>query len=112
MQLIRTMLLLAGTIALVAFVAINWNPVEVNLWPLANGQFLHFVWPVGFIVLFSMLLGFAPMWLFHKGVRWRFKRRISVLENSVKSAGASSPKAPAVTSQLAASAAPCAEERE
>jgi uncharacterized integral membrane protein len=91
MQLLRTLLLLAITIALVAFIAINWQTVPLNMWPLENGHYIHFEWPVGFIVIVSMLAGFLPMWLLHKGVRWQFKRRISFLENSVKSASQSVP---------------------
>ena len=100
MQLIRTLLLLIVTIALVAFIAINWQVVPLNLWPLADGNYVHLDWPVGFIVLVSMALGFLPMWLLHKGARWRMNRRISFLENSVKSASQSAPSAIATTTQL------------
>jgi lipopolysaccharide assembly protein A len=100
MQLIRTLLLLLVTIALVAFIAINWQSVSLNLWPLDSGDYVHFEWPVGFIVLVSMALGFLPMWLLHKGARWRLNRRISLLENSVKSASQSAPAAFATTTQL------------
>lgn len=100
MQLIRTLLLLLVTIALVAFIAINWQTVPLNLWPLADGNYVHLEWPVGFIVLVSMVLGFLPMWLIHKGARWQLKRRIGFLENSVKSASQSVPTAVATTTQL------------
>lgn len=100
MQLIRTLILLIVTIVLVAFVAINWQTVPLNLWPLQDGNYLHLEWPVGFIVLVSMVLGFVPMWLIHKGARWRLNRRISFLENSVKSASQSNPAAIATSTQL------------
>ncbi len=100
MQLIRTLILLIVTIVLVAFVAINWQTVPLNLWPLQDGNYLHLEWPVGFIVLVSMVLGFVPMWLIHKGARWRLNRRISFLENSVKSATQSNPAAIATSTQL------------
>lgn len=102
MQLIRTLLLLIVTIALVAFIAINWQTVPLNLWPLQDGNYVHLEWPVGFIVIVSMALGFLPMWLLHKGARWRLTRRISFLENSVKSASQSSPAALAPSTQLEA----------
>ncbi len=102
MQLIRTLILLIVTIVLVAFVAINWQTVPLNLWPLQDGNYLHLEWPVGFIVLVSMVLGFVPMWLIHKGARWRLNRRISFLENSVKSATQSNPAAIATSTQLEA----------
>lgn len=100
MQLIRTLALLLVTIALVAFIAINWHTVPLNLWPLADGNYVHLEWPVGFIVIVSMALGFLPMWLLHKGARWRLNRRISFLENSVKSASQSDPVNIATTTQL------------
>ena len=46
MQLIRTLLLLAFTVALVAFIAINWQTVPLNLWPLDDGNYVHLEWPV------------------------------------------------------------------
>jgi hypothetical protein len=56
MQVIRTIVWVFFAVVLVAFIAINWNPVRVNFWPLSDG-YLHFDWPVGFIVLFSFVLG-------------------------------------------------------
>lgn len=100
MQLIRTLLLLAVTIALVAFIAINWQTVPLNLWPLQDGNYLHLEWPVGFIVIVSMALGFLPMWLLHKGARWQLKRRIGFLENSVKASSQTAPSAVATSTQL------------
>ncbi len=106
MQLIRTLLLLAFTIALVAFIAINWQTVPLNLWPLQDGNYVHLEWPVGFIVIISMALGFLPMWLLHKGARWQLKRRIGFLENSVKSGSQTAPPAVASTTQLEPAATP------
>lgn len=108
MQLIRTLLLLIVTIALVAFVAINWHTVPLNLWPLQDGNYVHFEWPVGFIVLVSVALGFLPMWLLHKGARWRLNRRIAFLENTLKSASQSDPAAIATSTQLEAREEPTA----
>lgn len=105
MQTIRTILLLVITIALVAFIAINWETVPVNFWPLDDGTYLHFEWPVGFIVLISFLGGMIPMWLLHKGVRWRFQRRIANLENTVRASASPTPTAVATTTQLDAAAA-------
>jgi uncharacterized integral membrane protein len=104
MQLIRTLLLLIVTIALVAFIAINWQTVPLNLWPLQDGNYVHLEWPVGFIVLLSMAFGFLPMWMLHKGARWRLNRRINFLENSVKSASQSEPAPIAASTQLEAAA--------
>jgi len=104
MQLIRTILLIVITIVLVAFVAINWTPVDVNFWPLDNGNYLHVKWPVGLIVLVAMALGYLPMWLLHKGARWNYNRRLNALENSVKAATAGNPAMIATSTQLEAAA--------
>ncbi len=102
MQLLRTLLLLLVTIALVAFIAINWQTVPLNLWPLQDGNYVHLEWPVGFVVLISMVAGFLPMWLIHKGARWRLNRRIGFLENSMKASSQAAPTAIATSTQLEA----------
>jgi uncharacterized integral membrane protein len=93
MQIVRTIVWVLVTIVLVAFIAINWTTVPVNFWPLDNGEFLHFTWPVGVVALVFFLLGMLPMWLLNKGTRWRFNRRIHVLENTVKASSAVAPVA-------------------
>ncbi len=95
MQAIRTVLWVLLAIVMVAFIAINWVAVPVNIWPVADGTYLHFNWPIGLVVLVSFLLGLVPMWLLHKGARWRFNRRIGTLENSVRAASVSVPVEPA-----------------
>ena len=84
MQILRTILWVTLTAILVAFIAMNWAPVAVNFWPLDDGNFLHFQWPVGVVALVFFGLGFAPMWLMHRAGRWRLQRRISALENTVR----------------------------
>ncbi|MDP3906813.1 LapA family protein [Novosphingobium sp.] len=103
MNAIRSILLILLTIVLVAFIAINWTKVPVNFWPLDDGTYLHFEWPVGFIVLISFIAGVVPMWLLHKGARWQLNRRIANLENSVRAVSAT---APVVAPAPAAAASP------
>ncbi|MBU6266198.1 MAG: DUF1049 domain-containing protein [Sphingomonadales bacterium] len=83
MQVIRTIFWVVITALLVAFIAMNWAPADVNFWPLDKG-YLHFQWPVGIIALAFFLLGMMPTWLLAKAARWRLHRRISVLENTVR----------------------------
>jgi uncharacterized integral membrane protein len=85
MQVFRTAAWVIITAILVAFIAMNWERAPVNIWPLDVG-YLHFLWPVGLIALVFFLLGLIPMWLVYKGTRWRLLRRISTLENSMRSA--------------------------
>lgn len=83
MQVVRSFVWVVLAAILIAFIAMNWEAAPINVWPLENG-YLHFEWPVGIIALIFFLLGLVPMWLIHKGARWRFKRRISSLENTVR----------------------------
>ncbi len=100
MRVIRTLVWVVITAVLVAFIAMNWGKASVRLWPLENGEFLAFNWPVGVIALVFYLLGMVPMWLLHKAGRWRLTRRISTLENTVRATAAPPPLA--TTTQLEA----------
>jgi len=104
MQIIRTILMILLTIVVVAFIAINWQSVPLNLWPLQNGDYLYVEWPVGLIFIVGILVGFLPMWLLHKGVRWRLNRRIGLMENTVKASSMGQPSAVGTTTQLDAEA--------
>ncbi len=83
MQIIRTIVWIAITAALVAFVAMNWEQAPVNFWPLEN-SYMHVMAPVGLIAIFFFALGALPMWLLAKAGRWRMSRRMTALENSVR----------------------------
>jgi uncharacterized integral membrane protein len=84
MQVIRTIAWIVVTAILVAFIAMNWNRAPVNFWPLENGNYIHFDWPVGFVALLFFGLGMLPVWLYLRAVRWRLNRRIASLENSLR----------------------------
>ena len=95
MQAIRTIIWVLITIVAVGFVAINWTLVPINFWPVADGKYIGFTWPVGLIALMGFVLGLLPMWLLHKTAAWRLRRRIGTLENSVRAASVSTPVEPA-----------------
>lgn len=84
MHIIRTIIWVAITAILVAFIAMNWTRVPVNFWPLADGNYFHFEWPVGVVALVFFLFGMAPVWLYLRAVRWRLNRRVASLENSLR----------------------------
>mgnify|MGYP001766893839 CR=1 FL=1 len=84
MQIIRTLAWIVVTAVLVAFIAMNWTKVPVNFWPLDDGNYIHFEWPVGVVALVFFLLGVGPAWLYLRAVRWRTARRIASLENSLR----------------------------
>lgn len=78
MQAAKTIAWVLLTVALVSFIAINWNHVPVNLWPDGDG-YIHLEWPVGFVALAFFILGFLPAWIVGRAARWSLARR---LENS------------------------------
>ena len=93
MQIVRTAVWIVITAILVAFIAMNWEKAPVNIWPLDNGSYLHFEWPVGVIAMVFFVLGLGPMWLLRRADRWRLNRRINSLENSVRATAISPPLA-------------------
>ncbi|MCJ2181364.1 LapA family protein [Novosphingobium sp. 1949] len=107
MKAVRTLTWILVTAILVAFIAMNWTKVAVNFWPLDDGNYIHFEWPVGFVAFFFFLLGTVPVWLYFRAVRWRLNRRITSLENSLRATSMSplhdTSDAPAAPAPAAAS---------
>ena len=93
MQIFRTLTWVLITALLVVFMAMNWHRAPVNFWPL-NNAYLYFNWPIGVIALVFFLIGLVPMWLLHRAARWRWQRRVTALENSVRATAA--PTAPPI----------------
>ena len=91
MQVLRTVVWIVATAVLVAFISMNWDKAPVNLWPLEDGDYLHFQWPVGMIALVFFLLGFVPMWLLNRTNLWRLNRRIGSLEHCIRITAAADP---------------------
>ena len=78
MQIVRTILWIAILVGVLVFSFGNWDKlVDVRIWP-------GFVWDtrVPAVVVVSFLLGLLPVWLYHRGVRWRLMRRIQALETA------------------------------
>ena len=81
MHIVRTIVWVLLLVALVVFSINNWAPVEVKIW---EGLILETKIPA--LVITAFLLGLLPMWLLHRGTRWRMKRRISALETAARNA--------------------------
>lgn len=90
MQIVRTIVWVLLLLALLIFSINNWDPVEVKIW---EGLVLETKIPA--LVIVSFLLGLLPMWLLHRGTKWRLKRRIGALENAVRTTAQSADPAPA-----------------
>lgn len=80
MQIVRTIVWTVLLVILLAFSFFNWKPVEVQIW---SNLVLETKIPA--LVIVSFLLGLVPMWLLHRGVRWRLGRRIGALESAARS---------------------------
>jgi hypothetical protein len=78
MKVLRSILWLTVVAAMAIFSYANWNPVELQIW---QGLKLDTKLPA--LVIAAFLLGFVPMWLVHRAVRWRLHRRITALETSL-----------------------------
>ena len=80
MQIVRTILWLLLLAALLLFSWANWEPgVTVRIW---EGIVVDTRLPA--IVILSFLAGLVPMWLYHRGVKWRLSRRIRALEEAAR----------------------------
>jgi hypothetical protein len=88
MQIVRTILWVVILVLLLAFSYFNWRPVEVQIW---DNLVLETKVPA--LVVLSFLLGLVPMWLVHRGSKWRLKRRVVALETAARTA-AITPVAP------------------
>ncbi len=80
MQILRTVIWVLILFGLLVFSFFNWDPVEVILW---DNLVLETKVPV--LVIVAFLLGLLPMWLYHRGAKWNLNRRITSLENAVRS---------------------------
>lgn len=85
MQFLKTAFWVALAIVIVVFAVNNWTPVTVNLW---DGLRMDTKLPV--LVIGAFLLGLLPFWLFHRAMRWRWRRRIDMVERALSN-GATTP---------------------
>lgn len=100
MQFLRTAFWVALAIVIVVFAVNNWTPVTVNLW---DGLRMDTKLPV--LVIGAFLAGLLPLWIFHRAMSWRWRRRLDTVERAL-STGAVAP--PPQTRTILPSAAPTA----
>lgn len=96
MQIVRTIVWVVILAALLIFTAFNWNPVEVQIW---TNIVLETKIPA--LVIVAFLLGLVPMWLIHRGTKWRLKRRIAGLESAARANATAAATTPVVTEPVA-----------
>ncbi len=101
MQIVRTISWVLVLVIVALFTFANWDErATVNIWS-------DLVWDTRLpaVAIVSFVLGLIPMWLLHRGTKWRLNRRIQTLENAARSAALSrhnpklapSPAEPATT---------------
>ena len=85
MQIIRTLVWLVILLGVLAFSFANWDErTTVHIWN-------NLVWDTRLpaVVIVSFLLGMLPVWMLHRGTKWRLSRRIATLENAARSSALS-----------------------
>jgi len=91
MHIVRTIMWGLLLAALLVFSIANWGPtVSVRIWP---GLLLDTKIPM--IVIASFLIGFVPLWLYLRGVKWQLGRRIQGMENAARNVAQPVPPVPA-----------------
>ena len=96
MSFLKTLFWVILLIGFAVFAINNWQPVSMKLW---NDLWLDSKLPA--VIAASFLLGFVPLWVWHRTVRYRLSRRIATLESGAKTMAATFP-APTATSESAA----------
>ena len=86
MSFLKTLFWVIFLVGFTVFAVNNWQPVSMKLW---NGLWLDSKLPA--VMGASFLLGFLPLWIWHRTVRYRMSRRIATLESSAKTMAANIP---------------------
>ncbi|WP_430429589.1 hypothetical protein [Parasphingorhabdus sp.] len=86
MQFIKTLFWVVLAVVLVVFAANNWSPASVLIW-----QDVRVDTKIPVLVIGAFLLGFVPLWLMHRAMKWRLTRRIKTLEDAAKPKSAPAP---------------------
>lgn len=88
MSFLKTLFWVIFLVGFAIFGVNNWQPVSMKLW---NGLWLDSTLPA--VIVISFLLGFLPLWIWHRAMRYRLSRRIATLESGAKTMAANFPTA-------------------
>jgi len=75
MAFLRTLFWIALTVIIVVFSVRNWVPVPVNLF---GDTVVETKLPM--LLLIGFLIGFVPLYAWHRAVKWRHDRKLSAIE--------------------------------
>jgi uncharacterized integral membrane protein len=79
MSFLKTLFWVILGVGFVIFAVNNWQPVSVKLW---GGIWLDTKLPA--LIGLAFLMGFIPLYTWHRTQYWRMKRRIATLETAVR----------------------------
>jgi lipopolysaccharide assembly protein A len=79
MSFLKTLLWVILGVGFVIFAVNNWQSVSIKLW---GGMWLDTKLPA--LIGLALLMGFAPLYIWHRTQYWRMKRRIATLETAVR----------------------------
>jgi hypothetical protein len=92
MAFLRTLFWIAVTVIVVVFSVRNWVPVPVNLF---GDTVVETKVPM--LLLIGFLIGFVPLYAWHRAVRWRHGRKLSLMERSTPTTTGSPTASPGYT---------------
>jgi uncharacterized integral membrane protein len=90
MAFLRTLFWIALTVIIVVFSVRNWVPVPVNLF---GDTVVETKLPM--LLLIGFLIGFVPLYAWHRAVKWRHDRKLSAIERGPLSPYSATPTPPA-----------------
>ena len=93
MAFLRTLFWIVVTVIVVVFSVRNWVPVPVNLF---GDTVVETKLPM--LLFIGFLIGFVPLYAWHRAVKWRHNRKLSAIERTPPPVVAPPPAAPTPTS--------------
>jgi lipopolysaccharide assembly protein A len=81
MSFLKTLFWVILLVAFTVFSINNWLPVSIRLW---NGWWFDTKLPA--LIGIALLLGYLPLYLWHRTMHFRLKRRIASLESAARPA--------------------------
>ncbi|NIJ06631.1 putative integral membrane protein [Sphingomonas vulcanisoli] len=75
MNFLRTLFWIVVTVVVVVFSVNNWTTVTINLW---GGLQADSKLPL--LLLIAFLIGFVPLYIWHRAHRWQTAKRVAALE--------------------------------
>ena len=75
MNFLRTLFWIVVTVVVVVFAVNNWTNVTINLW---GGLQADAKLPL--LLLIAFLIGFLPLYVWHRAHRWQAAKRVAALE--------------------------------